>query len=305
MLRNLLLRLADSRKFQHWASWAGRKSGLANRFVAGETLDEAILVVRNLNRSGIAVTLDLLGEGVVQESEARSAAEAYSRLLSEIALREVDSTISIKLTQLGLDIDADLCRRNLGLILKEAKNHDNFVRIDMESSEHTQKTLELFREQLEIFGPDHVGIVLQAYLYRSHQDVLDLADTGCDIRLCKGAYKESSGVAFPKKRDVDENFKRLLEIMMTSSLFSSIATHDEKMISHAIELIENHDLGPDSYEFQMLFGIRRERQFELQQQGYPVRIYVPFGTKWVPYFMRRLAERPANALFLLRNFLRK
>ncbi len=305
MLRNVLLRAASSRSLVSVFSSLGRHSGLSKRFIAGETLSDSIAVVRELEERGLLTTLDLLGENTSQENAAVQATRNYIELLHGIRRGGVGSTISIKLTQLGLDIDAELCFQNLCLILQKATECRNFVRIDMEGSRYTESTLALYRRSFDRFGHDHVGIVIQAYLHRSEQDIRDLSGRGCNIRLCKGAYMEPPEIAFPEKADVDRNFCHLADIMLESSGYSAIATHDDRMIAHVGASIERLGLEPDRYEFQMLLGVRREKQIELLEEGYKMKVYVPFGTQWAPYFMRRLAERPANLLFLLRNFFRK
>jgi proline dehydrogenase len=304
-MRNLLLRVADHEGLVRLLAWVGRRSGLANRFVAGETIQETFEVVRQLEQAGLDTTLDLLGEGVTRAREAVAATEAYKRLLARIQNENIPSAISIKLTQLGLDIDTELCSDNLGAILREAEKTANFVTVDMEGSDYTQSTLDLFQEHFKVFGVNRVGIVIQAYLYRSEQDIRDLIPLGCHIRLCKGAYMEPPDRAFPKKQDVDRNFEKLLDIMLGSPAYSAIATHDERMIRQAVALIREKDVPKSKYEFQMLYGVRRERQFQLQNDGYRVRVYVPFGTQWAPYYIRRLAERPANLLFALKNLIRR
>jgi proline dehydrogenase len=305
MLRNLMLRAAASPRLMTVFASLGRRSGLSRRFIAGESLDEAIRVIRDLEGSGLRTTMDLLGENTTHEEESKQAAEAYCRLLHGIQNQAVGSTISIKLTQLGLDISSELCYRNLEKILLEAERLRNFVRIDMENSAHTEATIGLFRRGLDAFGPRRVGIVIQAYLYRSQKDIRDLSQLGCNIRLCKGAYMEDSDVAYPRKSDVDRNFCRLVDMLLDSPCFAAIATHDDHMIEHARSSVEQRNVPGDRFEFQMLFGVRREKQAALREQGYGMRVYVPFGTQWAPYFMRRLAERPANLLFLLRNFFRR
>ena len=303
-MRNLLLRVADHEGLVRLLAWTGRRSGLAHRFVAGETARETFEVVRQLEHAGLDTTLDLLGEGVSRSQEAVTATEAYKQLLRKIQQENIPSGISIKLTQLGLDIDRSLCSENLGSILQEAEKTGNFVTVDMEGSVYTQSTLDLFQKHLALYGADRVGIVIQAYLYRSEQDIRDLTALGCNIRLCKGAYMEPPDHAFPKKVDVDRNFEKLLDIMLGSPAYSAIATHDEHMIRRAMELIREKGVSKSEYEFQMLYGVRRDRQFQLRNEGYRVRVYVPFGTQWAPYFIRRLAERPANLLFLLKNLFR-
>ncbi len=304
MLRNLMLRLADNDFLVGRIAWLGRRSGLSGRFIAGESLETMLEVVAELRAVGLLTTLDLLGEGVTREAEAVRATESYIQLLRDIGSRDVDSNISIKLTQLGLDVDRELCRGNLARILAEAAGLNGFVRIDMESSRHTQTTLDLFREAWERHGTEHVGIVIQSYLYRSEGDTRELSALGCNIRLCKGAYMEPPAVAFPRKRDVDENFCRLVDIVLASRAYCAVATHDDRMIRHALETIRREETPDSRFEFQMLYGVRRERQLGLKDRGHKVRVYVPFGTEWAPYFMRRLAERPANLLFVARSLLR-
>jgi proline dehydrogenase len=296
--------MAGNRGLVKAFSAIGRSSGLTRRFIAGEDLDQAIHSIQTLSAAGLRTTLDLLGEGVTDESEADSATKAYLDLLRAIKSRNIPSGISIKLTQLGLDIDRELCSGNLKKILEQAKQLDRFVRIDMEASKYTQATLDLFLENFSRYGSETVGIVIQAYLYRSEEDIENLTSLGCNIRLCKGAYMEPPEVAFPEKRKVDENFKQLVERMLHSNCFSAIATHDEKMIQYSEKLISSARIPETQFEFQMLFGVRRERQIGLKKEGYPVRVYVPFGTEWAPYFMRRLAERPANLLFVIKNLFR-
>lgn len=300
-----MLRAAASPRLMAAFASLGRRSGLSRRFIAGESLSEAIEVIRDLEGSGLRTTIDLLGENTTHEEESEQAAEAYCRLLRGIRDQGTDSTISIKLTQLGLDISRELCCRNLQRILEEAERLQNFVRIDMENSPHTEATIDLFRRGVDAFGPRRVGIVIQAYLYRSEQDIRGLSPLGCNIRLCKGAYMEAADVAYPSKRDVDRSFCKLVDILLDSSCFAAIATHDDRMIEHARKSVETRGVPDDRFEFQMLFGVRREKQTALRAQGYGMRVYVPFGTQWAPYFMRRLAERPANLLFILRNFFRR
>lgn len=304
MLRTMMLRMAKNRHFINFVSFTGRKSGMVDRFVAGKSLEEAVPVVLEFKKKGIRTTLDLLGEGINHPEEARDMTGRYIRALREIDDCGLASPVSLKLTQLGLEIDAGLCRENLRLILKEAVLLDNFVRIDMESSAVTQLTLDIFREQLAEFGPKHVGIVIQAYLYRSEEDVRGLCALGSNIRLCKGAYMEPESVAFPAKSDVDINFKKISELMLLSGGFSAIATHDEKMIRHVQSFVEEQQISCSSFEFQMLYGVRRDLQFRLREEGCNVRVYVPFGTQWAPYYVRRLAERPANMLFIMKNMFR-
>ncbi len=299
-----MLRLASNRLLLHSVNKVGNRYGIAQRFIAGETMGDAIRVVRELAAQGMLSCLDLLGEGVRDEDEARKAAYSYMELLDCIAANQLHAYVSIKLTQLGLDISREACSSNLELILQKAKMLGNMVRIDMESSRYTELTIRTFEEQLHDYL-EHVGIVIQSYLYRSEADVRKLSAYGCNIRLCKGAYMEPASVAFPKKRDVDRNYVKLLELLLTSPAYTAIATHDSRMIDHARRFVADKKIPASKYEFQMLYGVRREYQLEIARQGYKMRVYVPYGRHWAPYYMRRLAERPANVLFILKNVMRK
>ncbi len=305
MLRNLLLHAAERPALVKLFSGLGKRSGLADRFVAGETLDSALEAVRQLNELDILASLDLLGEGVTDPEAADRAAGAYIELLQAIGESGVRSNISIKLTQLGLDVSRSLCERNLARILEKARQLGNFVRIDMEDSDHTQATLDLFESAYPEYGFRHVGIVIQSYLRRSEEDIRRLVRLGCNIRLCKGAYQEPAEIAFQRRSKVDENFIKLLEIMLQSPAYTAIASHDHRMVEHARKFVAEKNVPNDRYEFQMLYGVRRDYQLALRRQGYRFRVYVPFGTEWAPYFMRRLAERPANVLFTLRAILKR
>ena len=291
----------------------------ASRFVAGETLEEALQVATRLNNKGMAVTLDHLGEHTTNQDEARKAAQHIADILSAIDEAGVRANISLKLTQIGLALSYELCRENLEVILARAKQCGTFVRLDMEDSPWVESTLGLYRELAPEFGGETVGVVIQSYLYRSEQDLRDLAGVGAKVRLCKGAYKEPPDIAYPKKSDVDASFDRLAEILIDSSLKSgtpkvsgdgktppipAIASHDDLRIEHAKEYARQKGMPKQAVEYQMLNGIRRDLQEQLVQEGYPVRIYVPYGTEWYPYFMRRLAERPANLWFFISNYFR-
>jgi proline dehydrogenase len=293
----------NARLVQMFATF-GSLTRLTDRFIAGEDLSTAMAVVKSMNSLGIVNSLDLLGEGVTAPEEAERATDGYVRLLEEISRNGVQSNISIKPTQLGLAIDPELCSRNLAKILATARELDNFVRIDMEGSVHTQTTIDVFREQLEVFGPRHVGIVIQSYLFRSENDVRELSQLGCNIRLCKGAYQEPASIAFQKKSDIDDSLLNLIEVSLEGVGFTAIASHDHNVIARATEVISRWQVPKDRYEVQMLYGVRRDYQIELKQEGVPMRVYVPFGTEWAPYFMRRLAERPANMLFVTRAIFR-
>ncbi|MDQ0189034.1 proline dehydrogenase [Alicyclobacillus cycloheptanicus] len=299
-MRSFFLHLAQNRTLSNLAKRYGLRYG-AQRFVAGETIDSAIETVRKMNQSGMAVTLDHLGEFVEDERDARASADFCLRTLEAIHNSGVNASLSVKMTQLGLDIREDLCKAHMVEILDYAARHDIWVNIDMEDFSHCQITLDLFREFAASY--DKVQTVIQAYLYRSEKDVEELAQMGANIRIVKGAYKEPPTVAYPEKSDVDANYKRLLDIHLPSPGLTSIATHDEQMIDHAKQVIQQHGLSEGQYEFQMLYGIRTDLQEKLVREGYPVRIYVPYGDDWYGYFMRRLAERPANVGFVLRGIL--
>jgi proline dehydrogenase len=276
---------------------------MAARFIAGEELEDALNVVRRLNSEGYMVTLDLLGESVHEAAEAEAACQAYVRLLDRLAVERLNSHVSVKLTQLGLAIEEALTCRHLRMICECAARHGNFVRVDMEGSAFTEATLRVFRA---VNAPrDVAGIVIQSYLYRSQKDVEELLKCGVRIRLVKGAYDEPREIAYARKKDVDLNFSRLMAMMLSSGSYHAIATHDERLIAEAQEYARAHHIPPDCYEFQLLYGIRRDLQRDLLRHCERVRLYVPYGHQWYAYFMRRLAERPANVLFLLRNLFRE
>jgi proline dehydrogenase len=302
ILRETILRLADSTELRRFVTRHGRSLG-AYRFVAGDTLAEAVPVVRGLNRQGIAATLDALGEGVRRKAEAEAARDRYLEMLDVIQAEQLDATVSLKLTQMGLDIDPDFCRDNLRRILARAEGYGNHVQIDMEDSPRVQATLDLFYALHQEFG-DTVGIVLQAYLYRSQEDMRRLVALKATVRVVKGAYREPIAVAFPQKSDVDRNYVRLCQESLRGGGYTCIATHDEDIIATLKEFIERHQIPRARFEFQMLYGIRPGLQRRLAREGHRVRVYVPVGADWYPYFMRRLAERPANLLFFLQNLAR-
>lgn len=282
---------------------------VASRFVSGNTREDAIAAARALNEKGMQVTLDYLGESVSTAEEARAARDEILGVLDTIHESGVSSNFSVKLTQLGLKLDPELCYENLCAIVERARQLGNFVRIDMEDSPTVDQTLALFYRLREA-GYDNTGVVIQAYLYRSEADVRRLIDEGASVRLCKGAYMEPPDVAFPAKDDVDANFVHLMQLLLSDEarsheLYAGIATHDDKMINATIDFARQNRITPEKFEFQMLYGIRREAQEALVRQGYRVRIYVPYGTAWYPYFMRRLAERPANLWFFLANLVRR
>jgi len=275
---------------------------LAARFVAGSTLEQALAVSRTLNSEAITVTLDVLGESISSLEEARLARDAYLRTLSAIHEGGVQGNVSLKLTQFGIDLSVGECRANVSQLVEKAAALDGFVRVDMESSEYVDRTLDVV---FDLHARYHaVGTVIQAYLYRSKQDIEALNQRGIRVRLCKGAYLEPPGVAFPKKAQVDANYIELMQLLLDKGAYPAIATHDEKMIAATKAYAAARKISRDAFEFQMLYGIRRDLQRQLAKEGYRVRVYVPYGEAWYPYYMRRLAERPANLLFMLRNLLR-
>jgi proline dehydrogenase len=299
-MRTLLLYLSENKRLAPFIMRNSMSRRMAQRFVAGETLDDAVKAARELNRAKLSASLDTLGENVADEAGARRAAENYLRMFDRIAVEKLDANVSLKLTQLGLDLSEGLCQELVESIAARAMSYRNFLRIDMEGSAHTQCTLDITKRARAKFAG--VGTVIQAYLYRSEQDIQDLLRVGCRIRLCKGAYKEPPEIAFPRKQDVDANFVKLLKLLLPSGIYHGIATHDPAMIQATKDFAREKKLASDQFEFQMLYGIRTDLQRRLVREGYRVRVYIPFGTEWFPYFMRRLAERPANLLFFLRNF---
>lgn len=280
---------------------------LASRFVAGETVEEAIATLRELNGppGKLSASLDLLGESVQHADEARRACRTYLDILDRIHATSAAANVSVKLTQMGLDIDEQLCIANLRSIIGKAKQFDSFVRIDMEQSSYTAKTIELFKDRFYPEFGNAVGVVLQSYLRRTAADVATMIRLGARVRLCKGAYKEPEDVAFPEKRDVDANFIDCMEQLMERGNYPGIATHDLRIIDHAKAFAKQKKIPVERFEFQMLYGVRRDVQYRLRREGYNMRVYVPFGTHWYPYLMRRLAERPANIAFITSNILRE
>ena len=303
MLRSTLLKLAENKGFANWVTSNGTTRRMARRFVAGETLEEAIAAARECNNAGMLASLDYLGENVATISDAQHSRDAYLEIFERIAQEGLHANVSGKLTQLGLDINIEFCEGLVLSIIERAAGFDNFLRIDMEGSLYTQRTIDLVK-RVRTRNPA-VGTVIQSYLYRSETDVMDLLSYGCRIRLCKGAYQESEDVAFPRKTDVDANFVRLMQFLLSSGFYHGIATHDPRMIAATIRHAAAKRISKDDFEFQMLYGVRTDLQRRLVRDGYRVRIYIPFGRDWFPYFMRRLAERPANLGFLVRNFFRK
>lgn len=305
MLRNSLLYLSNQPRIFKFVRNNRMARGFANRFVAGETLDTAVAAVRKLNAAGMTVSLDLLGESVHNEAEARAAGKEYLEILDRINSERLDANVSVKLTAMGLDISEELCVEVMQRILQRASEYRTFVRLDMESSAYTQKTLDLFEERLYAAYRENVGVVLQSYLYRTAADVEHMNQIRARVRICKGAYKEPETVAFPDKGDVDASYVRCMKLLMTKGNYPGIATHDEQIIVQAKDFARENRITPDKYEFQMLYGVRRDLQEQLVREGYRLRVYVPFGTQWYPYLMRRLAERPANIAFLTGNVVRE
>jgi proline dehydrogenase len=278
---------------------------MANRFVAGETLESALSAVSRLNARGITASLDLLGESVHNEAEARAAGQAYVNMLDRIYERKADANVSVKLTAMGLDVSEDLCVSIMHKILQRAREYRTFVRIDMESSEYTQRTLDVFEQRLYPAYRENVGVVLQSYLYRTFADVEHTNLLKARVRICKGAYKEPETVAYPDKKDVDTSYLRCMHALMQHGNYPGIATHDEAIIKEAKRFAKENQIASNRFEFQMLYGVRRDLQDQLVREGYRMRVYVPFGTQWYPYLMRRLAERPANIAFLTGNVLKE
>ncbi|MGH9939402.1 MAG: proline dehydrogenase family protein [Blastocatellia bacterium] len=297
--RAALLYLSQKRELKDFFSKFPGFKQVTRRFIAGENIDDAITAILELNRAGVTATFDHLGESTTSRAEAESDVREYLRALDRIEATGVNSNVSVKLTQLGLDIDEEYCLQNTRRIVEAAKRHNNFVRVDMEDSSKTDATLRIFKRLYGDYG--NVGIVLQAYLYRTGKDVDDALAMGARIRLCKGAYKEPEDVAFPEKGAVDANFVKLMKKLLKSGVYHGIATHDEKMIIATREFAAGEGVSRDAFEFQMLYGVRRDLQLKLARDGYRMRIYVPYGEHWYPYFMRRLAERPANVWFVLKN----
>jgi proline dehydrogenase len=305
MLRNTLLYLSNQPKIFKFVRGNRLAQQFARRFVAGETIGEALAVVRELNAKGITASLDLLGESVHNDAEARAARDEYLRILDRIRESKVDANVSVKLTAMGLDIDHELCVGIMQDILTRAQAYDTFVRIDMESSEYTEVTLKLFEDRLYPTWKANVGVVLQSYLYRTYADVEHMNSLHARVRICKGAYKEPVKVAYPDKKDVDANYIKCMRELMLNGNYPGIATHDPAMINEAKRWAKEKGITPDRFEFQMLYGVRRDLQESLVREGWRVRCYVPFGTQWYPYLMRRLAERPANVAFITGNVVRE
>ncbi|GHO88969.1 proline dehydrogenase family protein [Dictyobacter formicarum] len=302
MLKDTLLYLAQNPRLRDFVVQNKITRNASRRFVAGEVLEDAVRATRTLNDRGIQVALDLLGENVAIKEEAAEAMRDYVNAIELIARTQIDANISIKLTALGLDISPELCEEYLSTILECGREHNVFVCIDMEGSAYTEQTVALTKRARERY--DLVGTVIQSYLYRSHDDITQLVNQGARVRLVKGAYKEPQSVAYQNKADVDRNYVDLMHILLARGNFPAIASHDEAIIDAACKFVRDHGISKSSFEFQMLYGIRRDLQDKLVKQGYNVRVYVPYGSHWYPYLMRRMAERPANLMFVVTNALR-
>ncbi|WLR50494.1 proline dehydrogenase [Bacillus tianshenii] len=297
-LRNFFLFMSQNKAFTKLAKTYGLRFGAA-RFVAGETIAQTVEVIKELNKKGMAVTIDYLGEFVDKEHEAKERTQETIQAIRAIANEELDSQVSLKLTSMGLDISEELVMENMRLIMEEAVKNQVFITIDMEDYSRCETTLNIFKQLKAEY--DQIGTVIQSYLYRTVEDMKDLNQYNPNLRLVKGAYKESPEVAFPDKKDVDENYKRIIKMHLLNGNYTAVATHDDEMIEYTKKLVKEHDISNDQFEFQMLYGIRTERQEELVQEGYRMRVYVPYGKDWYGYFMRRLAERPANVAFVLKG----
>lgn len=306
MLRALFIGLSESKLLRHFAERSAIGQHMSGRFAAGLEVKDAIAAARRINGIGAGVSVDNLGENVTNPDEARQSAQLYHALLDDIEREQLNANVSLKLTHMGLDVDEQLCRGLVAELVAHAVRIRNFVRIDMEGSPYTQRTLDFVHELHRIPGhAGHVGAVIQAYMRRAESDIENLLAERIRIRLCKGAYKEPPEVAFQKKQEVDDNYVRLAKILLKSGVFHGIATHDERIIVQLKDFARAEKISPSAFEFQMLYGIRPRLQEELVREGWGVRVYIPFGTEWYPYLMRRLAERPANLLFILKNLFRR
>ena len=305
ILRQSLLWLSERRGIFNFVRRNGIARTFASRFVAGETVETGVQAAKELAQRDITASLDLLGESVTDEAEAVVARDLYLKILDRMAANGVEVNVSVKLTQMGLDVDEDLCHANMVRILDKAKALGGFVRLDMEGSAYTQRTLDFYSTRLHESYGAHCGVVIQSMLRRSERDVEDLIAMRARVRLCKGAYLEPPSVAFPEKVDVDRSYVRLMQRLLAAGNYPGLATHDETIIGQAREFAGRERIGNERFEFQMLYGVRRDLQVRLRRAGHNVRVYIPFGTQWYPYLMRRLAERPANIAFLLGNVVRE
>ncbi|MGH7582575.1 MAG: proline dehydrogenase family protein [Gemmatimonadales bacterium] len=305
MMRSLLLWLSTRRSIFGFMRRNRLARRFASRFVAGDSIADAVAAAQALRRRGITASLDMLGESVSTVAEAEAARDGYLAMVDAMHQAGVEVNISVKLTQMGFDIDPAACERNVRAIAERARGYNGFVRLDMESSAYTQRTLDVFRDRLHPEFGAHIGVVIQAALRRSTGDIEDMIRLGARVRLCKGAYLEKPDVAFPDKADVDAHYVRLMQALLDRGNYPGIATHDEQIIERVKAFVDEHSIPRDRFEFQMLYGIRRDLQVALASQGFRLRVYIPFGTQWYPYLMRRLAERPANVFFIFGNILKE
>lgn len=305
MLRAFFIALSESRRIRQFAERSSFGQKLSSRFVAGLSVEDCLRASKAMNDAGMSVSVDNLGENVTNPEEARHSSQLYHQMLDEVSRRGLDANVSLKLTHMGLDVDEALAFSITGDLVRKAASIGNFVRVDMEGSPYTQRTLDLVRRLHRQPGnAGRVGAVIQAYLRRSECDVEQLVSEGIRIRLCKGAYQEPPEIAFPEKSDVDANYLKLMRRLLKSGIYHGMATHDERIIEETKRFASAENIAREGFEFQMLYGVRRDLQRQLVKDGWRVRVYIPFGMEWYPYFMRRLAERPANAMFVLKNLLR-
>ncbi len=301
LTRSALIYLSRQEGLKEFATRFSLFKKLTTRFIAGENIDEAVAAIKDLNSRGCTASFDHLNESVGSTTETEAEVREYLDVLARIDESGIDSNVSIKLTQFGLEIDPELAYRNARRVVDDAVRRGNFVRVDMEGSNVTQSTIDVFKRLREEFGLNDVGIVLQSYLYRTMDDAQALLKIPARIRICKGAYNEPPEVAYPDKKDVDDNYVRVMQLLLASGVYHGIATHDPKMIDATVDFAQREGIGKGAFEFQMLYGIRRDLQEQLSRDGYRMRVYVPYGKHWYPYFMRRLAERPANVWFVMKN----
>ena len=304
LTRSALIYLSQKEGLKDFAARFRLFKKLTTRFVAGETIEEAVVAIREINREGCSASFDHLNESVANAAEAEGEVREYLRILDQIDQTKINSNISIKLTQFGLELDPELAYRNARTVVAEAARRGHFVRVDMESSAVTQVTIDIFKRLRAEFGLNDVGIVLQSYLRRTYDDAVDLLKIPARIRICKGAYMEPPEVAFPDKQDTDKNYLRVMELLLKSGVYHGVATHDPKMIEGTLRFVKQEKIPRETFEFQMLYGVRRDLQRQLAREGFNMRVYVPYGKHWYPYFMRRLAERPANIWFVMKNLLK-
>jgi len=304
LTRSALIYLSRQEGLKNFAARFSLFRKLTTRFIAGETTDEAVAAIRDINALGCSASFDHLNESVSSVAATEAEVREYLHLLELIDQTGINSNVSIKLTQFGLDIDPELAYKNARRIVEDAARRGNFVRVDMEGSSVTQVTIDIFKRLRSEFGLNEVGIVIQSYLYRTEEDARALLQIPARIRLCKGAYDEPAEVAYPEKKDVDANYVRVMKLLLSSGTYHGIATHDPKMIDATVDFVQTEGIAKSAFEFQMLYGIRRDLQEQLARDGWGVRVYVPYGKHWYPYFMRRLAERPANIWFVMKNMLK-